>query len=145
MQELGATRLVVHRTPRHIYAQVIAPNGSEVLASASTVEKAIVSKLNTLVTLMPLLLWVKQSLNVRWQRCYHRFLRPFWFPIPRPRSRSGCRCAVKLVFSSKVGSKMSKVETQAGDLQESSSQLTVYLKVVKGGRIFSFHSSDCGR
>ena len=41
MQELGATRLVVHRTPRHIYAQVIAPNGSEVLASASTVEKAI--------------------------------------------------------------------------------------------------------
>ena len=41
MQELGATRLVVHRTPRHIYAQVIAPNGSEVLASASTEEKAI--------------------------------------------------------------------------------------------------------
>lgn len=41
MQELGATRLVVHRTPRHIYAQVIAPNGSEVLAAASTVEKAI--------------------------------------------------------------------------------------------------------
>ena len=30
LQELGATRLVVHRTPRHIYAQVIAPNGSEV-------------------------------------------------------------------------------------------------------------------
>lgn len=33
MLELGATRLVVHRTPRHIYAQVIA-TGS-VLASAS--------------------------------------------------------------------------------------------------------------
>ena len=30
---------VVHRTPRHIYAQVIAPNGSEVLVAASTVEK----------------------------------------------------------------------------------------------------------
>ena len=41
MLELGATRLVVHRTPRHIYAQVIAPNGSEVLAAASTVEKVI--------------------------------------------------------------------------------------------------------
>ena len=40
LQELGATRLVVHRTPRHIYAQVIAPNGSEVLVAASTVEKA---------------------------------------------------------------------------------------------------------
>ena len=45
LQELGATRLVVHRTPRHIYAQVIAPNGSEVLVAASTVEKAIAEKL----------------------------------------------------------------------------------------------------
>ncbi len=41
MQELGATRLVVHRTPRHIYAQIIAASGAEVLAAASTVEKAI--------------------------------------------------------------------------------------------------------
>ena len=32
LQELGATRLVVHRTPRHIYAQVIAPNGSEAVS-----------------------------------------------------------------------------------------------------------------
>jgi large subunit ribosomal protein L18 len=39
--ELGATRLVVHRTPRHVYAQVIAANGSEVIAAATTVEKAI--------------------------------------------------------------------------------------------------------
>ena len=39
--ELGATRLVVHRTPSHVYAQVIASNGSEVIAAASTVEKAI--------------------------------------------------------------------------------------------------------
>ncbi len=43
--KLGATRLVVHRTPRHIYAQVIAPNGSEVLVAASTVEKAIAEQL----------------------------------------------------------------------------------------------------
>lgn len=40
MQGLGATRLVVHRTPRHIYAQVIAPN-SDVLVSASTVDKEV--------------------------------------------------------------------------------------------------------
>ena len=45
MLELGATRLVVHRTPRHIYAQIIAPNGSEVLAAASTLEKAITEQL----------------------------------------------------------------------------------------------------
>ncbi len=34
----GAFRLTIHRTPRHMYAQVIAPTGSEVVASASTVE-----------------------------------------------------------------------------------------------------------
>jgi len=38
IRELGAFRLTVHRTPRHIYAQVIAPNGSEVVAAASTVQ-----------------------------------------------------------------------------------------------------------
>lgn len=38
IKELGMARLSVHRTPRHIYAQVIAPNGSEVLAAASTVQ-----------------------------------------------------------------------------------------------------------
>ncbi|WP_207061682.1 50S ribosomal protein L18 [Motiliproteus sp. SC1-56] len=39
MRELGATRLCVHRTPRHIYAQVISGDGDKVLVSASTVEK----------------------------------------------------------------------------------------------------------
>ena len=39
MRELGAIRLTVHRTPRHMYAQVIAPEGDRVLATASTLEK----------------------------------------------------------------------------------------------------------
>jgi len=39
MRELGATRLCIHRTPRHIYAQVISADGAKVLAAASTVEK----------------------------------------------------------------------------------------------------------
>ncbi len=39
IRELGTTRLSIHRTPRHIYAQVIAGDGSQVLASASTLEK----------------------------------------------------------------------------------------------------------
>ncbi len=39
IRELGATRLSIHRTPRHIYAQVIAGDGSKVLASASTLDK----------------------------------------------------------------------------------------------------------
>lgn len=39
MRELGATRLTVHRTPRHMYAQVITSAGDKVLATASTLEK----------------------------------------------------------------------------------------------------------
>ena len=31
-------RLCIHRTPRHIYAQIIGPQGDVVLAAASTVE-----------------------------------------------------------------------------------------------------------
>ena len=39
MRELGAPRLCVNRTPRHIYAQIISPDGGQVIATASTVEK----------------------------------------------------------------------------------------------------------
>jgi large subunit ribosomal protein L18 len=41
MRELGVYRLCVHRTPRHIYAQVISPEGDRVLASASTLDGAL--------------------------------------------------------------------------------------------------------
>ena len=39
MRELQAVRLSVYRTPKHIYAQIIAPQGDQVLASASTLDK----------------------------------------------------------------------------------------------------------
>lgn len=38
IRELGVYRLSVHRTPKHIYAQVISPSGEVVLASASTLD-----------------------------------------------------------------------------------------------------------
>ena len=41
ISELGATRLCVHRTPRHIYAQVLSPDGGTVVAAASTLEKGL--------------------------------------------------------------------------------------------------------
>ena len=41
IRELGAHRLCIHRTPRHIYAQVIAPSADRVIAAASTVEKEV--------------------------------------------------------------------------------------------------------
>ncbi len=38
MRELEVNRLTVHRTPRHIYAQVIGGDQGQVIASASTLE-----------------------------------------------------------------------------------------------------------
>ncbi len=41
IRELGVNRLCVFRTPRHIYAQIIGPDGGTTVACASTVEKAV--------------------------------------------------------------------------------------------------------
>lgn len=41
MRTKGVNRLSVHRTPRHIYAQVFAPAGDTVLASASTLDSTL--------------------------------------------------------------------------------------------------------
>ena len=41
IRESGTARLTVHRTPRHIYAQVTTPDGARVLAAASTVQEAV--------------------------------------------------------------------------------------------------------
>ena len=46
IRELGVHRLTIHRTPRHIYAQVIAPNGAEVVASASTMDKSVLADID---------------------------------------------------------------------------------------------------
>jgi len=41
----GKNRLCVHRTPRHIYAQIVEPTGGKVLVSASTLVKELRSQL----------------------------------------------------------------------------------------------------
>jgi large subunit ribosomal protein L18 len=41
IRELEVNRLSVHRTPRHIYAQIIGADGGTVLASASTLESEV--------------------------------------------------------------------------------------------------------
>jgi large subunit ribosomal protein L18 len=45
IQQLAAHRLCVHRTPRHIYAQIIDPSGAKTLAAVSTLDKTIKSKI----------------------------------------------------------------------------------------------------
>lgn len=44
IRRLGANRLCVHRTPRHIYAQIIEPGGSRVITCASTLDRDIRGK-----------------------------------------------------------------------------------------------------
>jgi large subunit ribosomal protein L18 len=45
IREIGTARLTVHRTPRHIYAQVTTPDGARVLVAASTLQEAVASGL----------------------------------------------------------------------------------------------------
>lgn len=45
LRERGAYRLCVHRTPRHTYAQIIAPTAERTLIAASTLEKDIIGAL----------------------------------------------------------------------------------------------------
>lgn len=47
MRQLKVMRLSVHRTPRHIYAQVIGANGEETLAMASTLDKTLRKELKS--------------------------------------------------------------------------------------------------
>ena len=41
IRDLAMARLTVHRTPRHIYAQVVDPEGARVIAAASTVQETV--------------------------------------------------------------------------------------------------------
>lgn len=41
IRSIGIHRLTVHKTPRHIYAQVFTSDGAKVIASASTVQASI--------------------------------------------------------------------------------------------------------
>jgi large subunit ribosomal protein L18 len=41
IRQLGAHRLSIFRTSRHMYAQVISPEGDKVIASASTLEASV--------------------------------------------------------------------------------------------------------
>jgi large subunit ribosomal protein L18 len=45
IKTLGATRLTIHRTSKHIYAQIINPSSSKVVACANTLQKDINSHL----------------------------------------------------------------------------------------------------
>lgn len=45
IKSLGANRLTIFRTPKHIYAQIIDPTGANVLVSACTLESQVKSEI----------------------------------------------------------------------------------------------------
>jgi large subunit ribosomal protein L18 len=47
IQRLRVPRLSIHRTPRHIYAQVIAADGATVIAACSTVQRAVKEQISS--------------------------------------------------------------------------------------------------
>jgi large subunit ribosomal protein L18 len=47
IRELEVTRLSVHKTPRHMYAQVTTPDGAKTLVCASTLDKELRTKLKS--------------------------------------------------------------------------------------------------
>ncbi len=47
IRRLGVARLTVHRSGRHIYAQVISAEGGNVVAAASTLQKAVRGELSS--------------------------------------------------------------------------------------------------
>ena len=73
MRELNSNRLCVHRTPRHIYAQIITGDGSNVICTASTLDKDL-RKANGGNVSQLLQKLVSVLLNVRKRRVFRRLL-----------------------------------------------------------------------
>src|SRR5262245_1745622 len=46
IKEMRVPRLCIHRTPQHIYAQLISADGAQVVACASTLEKTLREKIS---------------------------------------------------------------------------------------------------
>ena len=90
IKELAAMRLSVHRTPQHMYAQIIAPEGDKVLVAASTLQKDVRGEL-------------KATGNIEAAKAVGRAIaerakakgidkgriRPFRFHVPRARQSAG--------------------------------------------------------
>lgn len=47
IRELDVSRLTVHKTPRHMYAQVTSADGAKTIVSASTLDKTLNKKLKS--------------------------------------------------------------------------------------------------
>jgi large subunit ribosomal protein L18 len=90
IRELEATRLSVHRTPQHIYAQVIGAVGNQILASASTLEAEVrkgIKNGGNVEAAAIVGARIAEKSESGWHR--HSCVRPFRFPLPRPCESAG--------------------------------------------------------
>jgi large subunit ribosomal protein L18 len=87
--ELKVVRLSVHRTNSHIYAQVIAADGSKVLASASTAEKELRDQVKNGGSVDAAALIGKRIAEKARCRCGKGCVRPLRVPLPRSREGIG--------------------------------------------------------
>ena len=94
IRELGVARLTVHRTPRHIYAQVFDSSGAKVLAAASTVQEAVAKDLKGTGNVDAAKAVGRADSRAREGRGYQQgFVRSFRVPLSRSRQGSGRRGA----------------------------------------------------
>ena len=93
IRELRVLRLSVHRTPRHIYAQIIDADGGSVLVSASTVQKTVGEGLKGTgnIDAAKKVGQVLADLLRRVDVARERGFRSLGLPIPRSRESAGRR------------------------------------------------------
>ena len=147
----ASTRLAVHRSNQHIYAQVIAGDGAKVLAAASTAEKDVRAQLaNGGNKAAAAEVGKRIAEKAKTARHRARRVRPRRVQVPRPREgagRSRARGRAQVLRRARhdadhgedaMQPRMQTCEERRDGLREKMVAVNRVTKVVKGGRVLGF-------